>query len=253
MNYTDVTVHDVSKLLELPETFVIDMRDEYSFIKGHLDGAHTASEENIKNLIKSRKHDIPLVVYCYHGNSSKELASFFTQVGFKQVYNLVGGWDAWDKYQQAETQTIQLTLTAWLQKCGFDTRNLNSRIENGMSPVMAAALEGEFDILKMLIQNNADLNLVNDDENNALWFACFTEDLLIIDLLIQHGINIDHQNVNGATSLIYAASAGKQEVIKALINAGADTNKMTLDGFTALDSAATLPILKLLRPLTTAA
>lgn len=253
MNYTDVTVHDVGKLLESPEAFVIDMRDEYSFNKGHLDGAHTASEANIRNLIKSRKHDIPLVIYCYHGNSSKELASFFTQVGFKQVYNLVGGWDAWDKYQQTTSQTTQLKLAAWLKKCGFDAGNLNSRIENGMSPVMTAVLERELEILHMLIQNNADLNLVNDDENNALWFACFTEDLMFIDLLIRHGVNIDHQNVNGATSLIYAASAGKHKVAEALIAAGADTSKATLDGFTALDSAATLPILKLLRPLTTAA
>ena len=254
MAYKNLPANQVTDFLSNDGVTVLDMRDEHSFKSGHLDGSLTASDANMKSLIKSGKHDLPILIYCYHGNSSRDLASFFVALGFSQVYNLEGGWEAWKKYQQLETLIIQNNdINRWIQKHGFDANNLNNRIENGMSPIMTAVIEGNIKTLQILIENNVDLNLLNDDENNALWFACFKEDMTSIDILIKHGINIDHQNINAATALIYAASAGKYTVVKALITAGADINKATLDGFNALDSAATLPILKLLKPLTAAA
>lgn len=253
MRYFDITVQEVGHLLESVDTQVIDIRDEQSYRSGHISGAVQSSDAVIRKLVQNRKNNHPVLIYCYHGNSSRELASFLAGIGLQQVYNLVGGWEAWSKHQQALDTALPESLSSWMEQQGFDPRNPNDRIENGMSPVMMAVLEQELEILQALIEYQADLNLVNDDENNALWFACFKDNLEIIDLLIQQGIRIDHQNSNGATSLIYAASAGKYEVVRALVQAGADTRKVTLDGFTALDSAATLPILKFLKPLTIAA
>ena len=254
MNYINLPVHKVTQCLQSPGIHVFDMRDQHSYKTSHLHAAVTVSEEHVQRLIKSRDHNIPILIYCYHGNSSRDLASFFVTLGFTQVYNLEGGWKAWSQYQQSKASNLSGKPTIdWLKRRGFDVNNINSRVENGMSAVMTAALEGDIDILHTLIEHNADLDLVNDDDNNALWFACFKDNIDIINKLIRHGINIDHQNVNGATVLIYAASAGKYEVVLALITAGADTSKQTLDGFNALDSASTLPILRFLKPFIAAA
>lgn len=136
----------------------------------------------------------------------------------------------------------------WAKRYGFEHDNINSRIENGMSPLMLAAMQDERDRVQVLLNHGADVNLLNDDENNALWFACVSNNLLIVRKLIESGCNINNQNVNGATCLIYAASTGKFDIVRELIRAGADIRKQTLDGFNALDSATTLPILKFLKP-----
>lgn len=37
----------------------------------------------------------PLVFYCHHGIRSARAAAYFANLGFKKVYNLVGGIDRW--------------------------------------------------------------------------------------------------------------------------------------------------------------
>lgn len=138
-------------------------------------------------------------------------------------------------------------LLEWAKRHGFEHDNINSRIENGMSPLMLAAMQGERDMVQVLLNHGADVDLLNDDENNALWFACVRNKLLIVRELISHGCNINNQNVNGATCLIYAASTGKFDIVRELIRAGANIRNQTLDGFNALDSATTLSILKFLK------
>lgn len=143
--------------------------------------------------------------------------------------------------------TLSPQLSQWLQQQGFDLNDLNSRIDNGMTPLMQAAVTGETEIARELLQAGVEINLSNNDDNNALWFSCFSENLDIFQLLVEHGIEVDHSNENGATALIYAASAGKLAMVKALVAAGASLEHSTLDGFGVMDSAATLDVLKFLR------
>ena len=42
--------------------------------------------------------------YCYHGNQSRELCDFLGQLGLNRVYNLVGGWEAWENWQHQAAQ-----------------------------------------------------------------------------------------------------------------------------------------------------
>jgi rhodanese-related sulfurtransferase len=39
--------------------------------------------------------DLPLAFLCHHGNSSRQAAEHFRQLGFHEVYNVEGGIDAW--------------------------------------------------------------------------------------------------------------------------------------------------------------
>lgn len=146
-------------------------------------------------------------------------------------------------------KSVPAEITKWAEQHAFDVTNINSRIENGMSPLMLAAMQGDPAKVNALLIGGANVNLVNDDENNALWFACFSNQIQIARELIHYGCNINNQNVNGATCLIYAASTGKYDIASELIQVGADISKKTLDGYNALDSTTTLPILKMLKPL----
>ena len=246
MSYRSLQASEVADLCAQTQTHVLDCRDPRSYQQGHLPGAQLVSDEVIKRLARSNK-DQPVLVYCYHGISSRDLASFLVNFGFSSVFNLEGGWQAWANLQNTVTATVSEQVQHWLLDQGFELANLNSRITNGMTPLMQAALMAETTFVQILLEAGADVDLVNNDMNNALWFACVSESVEIIALLIEHGININNSNVNGATSLLYAASAGKYAVVKTLVEAGADLSLQTLDGFTALDSASTLEVLRFLK------
>jgi rhodanese-related sulfurtransferase len=252
MSYHDLHPADLQDLRTDPDLLILDMRDPASYAQGRLEGAEPVSDALLRQLMKSRQRERPVLVYCYHGNSSRDLCQFIAGFGYARVYNLVDGWQGWLQFIQAPT-TAPLpaapspNLAAWLAERGFPPDRLHARIDNGMSPLMLAALKGERSLVEELLALGADPNHVNDDDHHALWFACVHGDPELVSLLIGHGANVDNQNVNGATCAIYTASTGKLDVLKRLVEAGANLDKETTGGYTALDSASTLPVLKYLR------
>jgi thiosulfate/3-mercaptopyruvate sulfurtransferase len=258
MSYHDLHPADLQALRAEPDLLILDSRDPASYAQGRIEGAEPVSDALLRQLMKSRQRERPVLVYCYHGNSSRDLCQFIAGFGYARVYNLVGGWQNWLKFTQAQTAAPlpaapSPNLAAWLSQHGFPPDRLHARIDNGMSPLMLAALKGERALMEELLELGADPNHVNDDDHHALWFACVHGDPELVSLLIARGAHVDNQNVNGATCAIYTASTGKLEVLKRLVEAGANLDKETSGGYTALDSASTLPVLKYLRSVVTAA
>lgn len=258
MSYHDLHPARLQELRAEPDLLILDLRDPASHAEGCLEGAQPVSDALLRQLMKHRQQQRPVLVYCYHGNSSRDLCQFIAGLGYTRVYNLADGWQGWLQFIQTGTASPRPAapspaLSAWLTAHGFPSDSLHARIDNGMSPLMLAALKGERSRVEELLALGADPNHVNDDEHHALWFACVHGDPGLVSLLIAHGANVDNQNVNGATCAIYAASTGKLDVLRCLVEAGADLDKETSGGYTALESASTLPVLKYLRRATAAA
>lgn len=74
---------------------VVDIRDPGSFSNGRIKGAQRLDNSNLQSFIASAKLDAPLVVCCYHGNSSQSAAALFASKGFTEVYSLDGGFEMW--------------------------------------------------------------------------------------------------------------------------------------------------------------
>ncbi len=55
-------------------------------------------DHEIRRLILQKKRHSPVVVYCAHGNSSRDICHLLSGMGFEQVYNLEGGWLAWQHF-----------------------------------------------------------------------------------------------------------------------------------------------------------
>ena len=242
MNYVDLQPSEVAALRAEGDLTLFDTRDAASFAAGHMDGAEPLADADLRQ--RSRRS--PILVYCYRGNSSRDVCQLIAGLGFTRVYNLVGGWQAWQRHLQSAAAP---RLSTWLSQHGYPAGNLHARIDNGMSPLMLAALKGKVEVVEELLALGADPNHVNDDDHHALWFACVQGDPNLVSRLIDRGANVDNQNVNGATCAIYAASTGKLEVLKRLVAAGADLGKQTSTGYSVMESASTLPVLKYLRGL----
>lgn len=143
---------------------------------------------------------------------------------------------------------MQPEIADWLQNHYFSVSHPSSPNNTGMYPLILACQQGRDDIVGFLIAHGADLNVTDQYGNNALWAACYAQDLASIDALIAAGIDIDYQNAaSGATALIFAASSGREQAVERLLAAGANPDLKTHDDFSALDLASTRKILKLLR------
>jgi len=247
MSFQDIDASAVATLLTQAAITILDARDLNSFNNDHIPNAIPANDFSIEQLIKNNTKEQKVLVYCYLGNSSRDLCCLLGKLGFKNVYNLTGGYTAWKKFSQQKESPASDPINTWLSHKGFDPLNINDRIANANTPLMEAAKEGNLDVVKELLARGADADLVNADKNSALWFACFSNQLNVVKTLIASTGNINRQNVNGATCLGYAASSGKLEVVKLLVEAGADMHIATHDGFNALELAATAAILKYLK------
>ncbi|AOE83063.1 thiosulfate sulfurtransferase GlpE [Pseudomonas sp. TCU-HL1] len=74
---------------------VVDIRDPQSFALGHISGSHHLDNHSLADFITKADFDKPLIVACYHGNSSQSAAAYLAHQGFSEVYSLDGGFELW--------------------------------------------------------------------------------------------------------------------------------------------------------------
>ena len=85
----------LDKINDQEEYIIADIRDKLSFKNEHIDSAINLSNENMTKFISETEKHKSIVVYCYHGNSSKQVAQFLVNNGFEDVYSLNGGYELW--------------------------------------------------------------------------------------------------------------------------------------------------------------
>tara|TARA_B100001971_G_C18267890_1_gene595796 strand:+ start:9588 stop:9920 length:333 start_codon:yes stop_codon:yes gene_type:complete len=78
-----------------PEEFAIV---NLSHIGNHLHLPMDALSQNLAQIDKDKK----IVIYCHHGVRSLHVQHFLLQNGYDQVYNLIGGIDAWTNEVEPE-------------------------------------------------------------------------------------------------------------------------------------------------------
>jgi ankyrin repeat protein len=107
------------------------------------------------------------------------------------------------------------------------------------SDLADAAMKGNKEAVRSLLQRQANVNAPQIDGTTALHWAVRSDDLETADLLIRAGANVSAANDEGATPLLLATTDGNAAIIEKLIKAGADPNaSLTKDGDTALMMAA---------------
>jgi thiosulfate sulfurtransferase len=90
-----IDAQKAKELIDDQEALVIDIRDPGSFNMGHITGAVLIDNSNVQQFIAEADHSKPLIVCCYHGNSSQPAAGFMSEQGFSQSFSLDGGFEHW--------------------------------------------------------------------------------------------------------------------------------------------------------------
>ena len=74
---------------------VVDIRDLQAYAAGHIKNATHLDNHSLHDFIAKADLDAPLIVACYHGNSSQSAAAYLAGQGFSEVYSLDGGFELW--------------------------------------------------------------------------------------------------------------------------------------------------------------
>jgi thiosulfate sulfurtransferase len=82
---------------------VVDVRDPQTFAARHIAGARHLDNHSLHDFITAADLDKPVVVVCYHGNSSQSAAAYLASQGFSDVYSLDGGFELWQTTYPEET------------------------------------------------------------------------------------------------------------------------------------------------------
>lgn len=89
-----ISVIEAVSMITQRDPTIIDIRDSASFANGHIENAVKVDNDNFQSFVDSADKSRPLIVCCYHGNSSQSVAATLSSLGFDS-YSLQGGMSAW--------------------------------------------------------------------------------------------------------------------------------------------------------------
>jgi thiosulfate sulfurtransferase len=94
-DFQHISVQQTAEQLAAGKVIIADIRDEQSFAAGHIDGAYHLTNGSLAAFMQQFDFEQPVVVVCYHGNSSQGAAQYLAQQGFEKVYSMDGGFESW--------------------------------------------------------------------------------------------------------------------------------------------------------------
>ena len=156
--------------------------------------------------------------------------------------------------------------------------DVNCKGNDGLTPLHLAAIHGQENILRILLEQGANpsarcdqggttlhllasvpgtpitetlidlvlrdrppLEIANGGGLTPLMHACLKGEMLLAMRLIRHGADVRATNREGETALHLAAHHGKAPMIHLLVNNGAELEAKAINGFTPLHSAVSGP------------
>jgi len=111
------------------------------------------------------------------------------------------------------------------QLVGGGDGNPNQVDEQSRTGLHYAAINGNLQIIAILVKADAKLNVPDQLGNTPLHLAADQNQTAAAKLLLDVGAAVDPQNKDGLTPLMIAASHGNLELVRALLAKGASPTK----------------------------
>ncbi len=99
----EIDPDSAKRRLDAGDATFVDVRDPDSYRAARIPGAVHVTDETLETFLDETDRGRAVIVYCYHGNSSVGGAAFFLEQGFKEVYSMSGGFEAWRGVYDQET------------------------------------------------------------------------------------------------------------------------------------------------------
>jgi rhodanese-related sulfurtransferase len=94
----EVTPPELAEKLKSPNPpLLIDVREPYEFGLCRIEGAQLKPLGGIMDWAQSLDREAEIVLQCHTGVRSGQATAYLRHLGFKRVFNLRGGIDAWSR------------------------------------------------------------------------------------------------------------------------------------------------------------
>ncbi|MCX7960748.1 MAG: rhodanese-like domain-containing protein [Burkholderiales bacterium] len=90
---------EATQLINREDALVLDVRTPEEFARGHILGARNIPLDELERRAEdlARYKARPVIVACASGNRSLGAIATLRRLGFERVYNLAGGYAAWQQ------------------------------------------------------------------------------------------------------------------------------------------------------------
>ncbi|PFX22494.1 Protein fem-1-like B [Stylophora pistillata] len=102
---------------------------------------------------------------------------------------------------------------------------VDCRTSAGSTPLRAAAFYGWLNIVDYLVENGADINARKNRDTTLPMATCYNGHMDVASYLVEHGADIHLQDTRGNTCLYYAAKGKHVEIAGKLLASGAMQNQ----------------------------
>lgn len=212
-------------------------------------------EKGIKTDEMDSYNNTPIMEAVYLGNEEiynllKETSDLKARDGQNNTLLHLAAWSGnIEMYNDILEQDIDINAVNLANKTSIYYSVNQEMLENIMEKMNVAKIDEQMakellfytpssEIVEYLIENNlVDINALDEEKNNAIYYAMQNLSADVINKLIQKGIDVNNQNEAGNTALHYCAYDGYDEMAQILLNANADKSIRNNDGLTPLDIA----------------
>lgn len=95
-----ITIESARERLE-QGAVLLDIRDLQSFLAYRHQKAQHLTNDTIDSILEDIAFSTPMLVVCYHGHSSQNIAQYLVSLGYLAVYSVDGGMTQWfQSYQE---------------------------------------------------------------------------------------------------------------------------------------------------------
>ena len=94
MSFKEITPQQAWEMVQ-QGAVLADIRDDVRFTYSHPKGAFHLTNQSFLQFEELVDFDSPIIVSCYHGVSSKNVATFLVEQGYENVFSIIGGFDGW--------------------------------------------------------------------------------------------------------------------------------------------------------------
>lgn len=95
MSWQRIAPEAAAEIVATRSPLLVDVRDAQSYAAARIPGAMHLDNQSVLDFVENNDKTVPVLVYCYHGNSSQSAAAWLSEKGFAEVYSLDGGFEYW--------------------------------------------------------------------------------------------------------------------------------------------------------------